>query len=65
MSATIAPVTVGGMIARSHRSPASCTTTPTSASATPAMTTPPSAVGMSWLCEAAASGAMKAKELPR
>ena len=65
MSATIAPVTIGGMRARSHRSPASCTTTPTSARARPAMTTPPRAVGMSWVFDAAASGAMKAKELPR
>ena len=65
MSATIAPVTTGGMSFVSQPVPANCTITPTKKSDRPAMTIPPSApAGPCWFV-AAARGAINAKEEPR
>ena len=43
ISATIAPVTTGGMTTSIHRAPAKCTTTPTRASVAPVAMMPPCA----------------------
>jgi len=47
MSATMVPVTTGGIRMSIQRVPATCTTRPTTASSAPVATTPPSAVA--WL----------------
>lgn len=65
MSATIAPVTRGGISARSQLAPSTCTTRPMRKSVTPASTTPPRAPPMPWSDFAAAIGAMNAKDDPR
>lgn len=65
ISATIAPVTTGGMRASIQRAPAQCTTSPTTASRAPATTIPPSAGPMSPPAFAASTGAMKANDEPR
>ena len=65
MSATMVPVTSGGMSFWSQAVPANCTTRPMRNSAAPAMRTPPSAPpGPYWFIEAV-MGAMKAKDEPR
>lgn len=64
MSATIAPVTTGGITASMTFLPADCTTAPTTMSASPVTSTPPSCAPTPYCCEAV-SGAMKAKEDPR
>lgn len=61
MSATIVPVTTGGMTTSIHRAPATCTTTPTTASSSPVTRMPPVAEP----AELPRIGAMNAKEDPR
>ena len=46
MSATMAPVTTGGMVTSIHRTPTKWTTSPTSASVTPTEMIPPCARAM-------------------
>ena len=65
ISATMVPVTAGGMSFCSHPVPATCTITPIRNSAAPAMITPPSAPpGPYWFTDAVI-GAMNANEDPR
>ena len=64
MSATMAPVTTGGMTASMTRLPAHSTMMPTRMSAAPVSSTPPSCAPTPYCCEAV-NGAMKAKDEPR
>ncbi len=72
--ATIVPVTTGGITSGIQPAPATCTTAPTTASATPVITIPPRASEIDgpssrdcpWTSGAiAATGASRAKLLPR
>ena len=65
MSATMVPVTIGGMTTSIHRAPATWTTSPTAASTRPVTRIPPTATD--WPCDAVAApiGAMNAKLDPR
>ena len=72
--ATMVPVTTGGITNGIQPAPATCTTAPTTASATPVITIPPRAseidgpsrVVCPWASGAiAATGASRAKLLPR
>ena len=65
ISATIAPVTIGGMTRLIQPAPNFCTTAPTTARVAPARTTPPSAPGTPNCCWEAMIGAMNAKLEPR
>ncbi|GGH95779.1 hypothetical protein GCM10007170_22100 [Arthrobacter liuii] len=65
ISATMAPVTMGGMSRLIQSAPNFCTTAPTSARTVPASTTPPSAPGMPNCCWEAMMGAINAKLEPR
>ena len=65
ISATIAPVTIGGISRLIHSAPNFCTTAPISASTTPASTTPPKAPATPYCCWDAMMGAMNAKLDPR
>ena len=65
MSATMVPVTTGGMSASIQRVPATCTTAPMAASSTPTTTMPPSATDCPPLAVAALMGAMNANDEPR
>src|SRR5665647_162959 len=58
ISATIEPVTTGGITMSIHFEPASCTTRPTMARRMPATITPPSAPAIPWLDLAAMIGAL-------
>ena len=65
ISATMAPVTIGGISRLIQPAPNFCTIAPIRASATPASTTPPSAPGTPNCCWDAMMGAMNAKLEPR
>ena len=65
MSATIVPVTIGGITTSIHRAPAKWTSSPMSASSTPVITTPPRATDSPPEAIAAVIGAMNAKLEPR
>lgn len=65
MRATMAPVTVGGMIVSIQRAPATWTIAPMSARSAPTAMTPPSADPAPWEAVAAVMGAMRAKLEPR
>ncbi len=65
MSATIAPVTTGGMSASIQPAPVATTIAPTAVSSRPVASTPNSALPIEPLAVAAPMGAMKAKEEPR
>jgi hypothetical protein len=65
ISATIAPVTAGGITTSIQRVPPRCTTTPTNTSATPTATNPPSALPLPRLAVAAITGAITEKLDPR
>ncbi|MCY1251262.1 hypothetical protein D9M72_649990 [compost metagenome] len=65
ISATMAPVTIGGISRLIHSAPNFWTTAPISASTTPASTTPPKAPLTPYCCWDAMIGAMNAKLEPR
>jgi hypothetical protein len=65
MSATIVPVTTGGMSRSIQRVPARCTTTPTTVSSRPVTRMPPTATDAPPVAVAARIGAMNANEDPR
>jgi hypothetical protein len=65
ISATMAPVTMGGMSRLIQPAPNFCTMAPTRAKAAPARTTPPRAPGTPNCCWDAMMGAMNAKLEPR
>ena len=65
ISATIVPVTSGGISAESHPVPSTWTITPIRNSAAPAMTTPPRAPPGPYWPMAAEIGAMNANDEPR
>ena len=64
ISATMAPVTAGGITASSAARPAFFTMTPTRTSTMPAVMTTPDCAAMPCAC-VAVSGAMNAKDEPR
>ena len=65
ISATIVPVTTGGITTSIQRDPARCTTRPTTASRSPVTMTPPRATDFPPVAVAARIGAMNAKLEPR
>ena len=65
MSATIEPITTGGMRWEIQPAPTFCTTRPSRASSSPVTSTPPSAAPIESACVEAVIGAMNAKEEPR
>ena len=65
ISATMVPITAGGMRAWIQPVPDRCTTTPIAASSSPVAMMPPSAAPVPSSAVAAVSGAMNANELPR
>ena len=65
ISATMVPITTGGISAWIQPVPARCTMSPTRNRATPVVSTPPRAPPMPCWFIAAEIGAMNAKELPR
>lgn len=65
ISATIDPITTGGISLPIHPVPIFWTSSPSSASSTPVTITPPSAAPIESAWVEAVMGAMKAKEEPR